>query len=177
MSAFVINLIGGPGSGKSTTAAGLFFLMKCAGVKCELVTEFAKDLTYDENWIDLKRQLYVLAEQERRQRRLVDKVSFIITDCPLLTGIAYITDPRDRDAVSVAAHSLFKTYNNINFAITRAKPYMRYGRNQTEQEARSIDRDLLETVYANEVIEGYVAGNDRAPQEIFDILSSNRLVF
>lgn len=40
----VINLIGGPGSGKSTTAAGLFFRMKSMGVRCELVTEYAKEL-------------------------------------------------------------------------------------------------------------------------------------
>lgn len=64
----VINLIGGPGAGKSTTAAGLFFLMKCAGLKVELVTEFAKELSYDENWADLKKQLYVLAEQPPEPR-------------------------------------------------------------------------------------------------------------
>ncbi|TYO65512.1 hypothetical protein FXV83_16395 [Bradyrhizobium hipponense] len=60
--ALVINLIGGPGSGKSTTAAGLFFLMKLAGLKAELVVEYAKELSYDENWSTLKNQLHVLAE-------------------------------------------------------------------------------------------------------------------
>lgn len=40
----VINLYGGPGTGKSTTAAMLFAKMKLAGFNCEYVPEFAKDL-------------------------------------------------------------------------------------------------------------------------------------
>ena len=31
----IINLIGGPGSGKSTTAAGLFYKLKQMGIDCE----------------------------------------------------------------------------------------------------------------------------------------------
>ncbi len=33
----VINFFAGPGSGKSTTAAGVFFTLKTAGQKAELV--------------------------------------------------------------------------------------------------------------------------------------------
>ncbi|MEH2517471.1 tRNA uridine 5-carbamoylmethylation protein Kti12 [Bradyrhizobium sp. AZCC 1610] len=176
MSAFVINLIGGPGSGKSTTAAGLFFKLKLAGVKCELVTEFAKELVYDENWLDLKRQIYVLAEQERRQRRLVDKVNVIITDAPLLTGVAYIRDPRDRKAVEVSARSLFDTYFNVNFAIKRVKPYQAYGRSQTAAEAKEIDNRLLNEIYVNEVIEACVPGDENAPDAIIDALKQSKLV-
>jgi len=175
MSAFVVNLIGGPGSGKSTTAAGLFFKMKLAGIKCELVTEFAKELVYDENWLDLKRQIYVLAEQERRQRRLVDKVKFIITDAPLLTGVAYIRDPRDRRAVEVSARSLFDSYSNLNFGIRRVKPYLAYGRSQTEAEAQAIDNDLLNWIYADDVIEAVIPGDEKAPDIIMDELRKSSL--
>ena len=172
----VINMVGGPGAGKSSTAAGLFFLMKCAGIRCELVTEFAKELTYDENWVDLKRQLYVLAEQERRQRRLADKVDFIITDCPLLLSIAYVSDPRDHYAVEHSAKNLWAHYNNINFALVRAKPYMRYGRSQTEQEARAIDHKLISEVFKDEVIEAFVPGDENAPQAVLDVLSKTYLI-
>ena len=42
-----INFYGGPGIGKSTMAAKMFAALKTAGVKTELVGEFAKDLVYD----------------------------------------------------------------------------------------------------------------------------------
>lgn len=41
--ALIIDLIGGPGSGKSTTAAGLFYKLKKLGYNCEMSLEFAKD--------------------------------------------------------------------------------------------------------------------------------------
>lgn len=39
----VINLMGGPGSGKSTVASGIFYRLKKMGVNCELALEFVKD--------------------------------------------------------------------------------------------------------------------------------------
>jgi hypothetical protein len=172
----VINLVGGPGVGKSSTAAGLFFLMKCAGIRCELVTEFAKELTYDKNWTDLKRQLYVTAEQERRQRRLLGNVDFIVTDSPLLLGAAYISDERERQAVEWSARTLWDNYDNINFSLIRVKPYMRYGRSQTEQEARAMDHKLISDVFKDEVIEAFVPGDETAPQVIFDVLRTTYLM-
>ena len=41
----IINLFGGPGTGKSTGAAYIFAKLKMCGVNCELITEFAKDMT------------------------------------------------------------------------------------------------------------------------------------
>jgi predicted ATPase len=150
--------------------------MKLAGIKCELVTEYAKELVYDENWSDLKRQLHVLAEQERRQRRLVDKVNFMITDAPLLTTLAYIRDPRDRKAVELSARSMFETYNNVNFVIQRVKPYAAYGRSQTEAEAREIDNQLLHEIYKDVPLEGRVSGDENAPQKILARLKTEKLI-
>jgi predicted ATPase len=172
----VINLIGGPGAGKSTTSAGLFFLMKIAGYKVELVTEYAKELSYDENWNDLKKQLHVLAEQERRQRRLLGKVDYIITDAPLLTGMAYVSDPRDRHAVEQSAKSLFASYNNVNFVINRVEPYAEYGRNQSECEARLLDIVLTQGIWASEPIELTVSGDETAPRMILNHLQQTRLM-
>lgn len=39
----VVNLFAQPGAGKSTGAAYLFYNLKCLGVNCEYVSEFAKD--------------------------------------------------------------------------------------------------------------------------------------
>lgn len=43
MPTLVVNLFGGPGSGKSTGAAYVFARLKMLGYNAELVTEFAKD--------------------------------------------------------------------------------------------------------------------------------------
>ena len=51
----VINLLGSPGAGKSTTAARLFYELKMKGVKCELITEYAKD---SESYILTKLKYY-----------------------------------------------------------------------------------------------------------------------
>ena len=47
--ALVVNLIGGPCSGKSTIAAELFARLKKMGIRCELVTEYIKERIYEEN--------------------------------------------------------------------------------------------------------------------------------
>lgn len=41
----VVNLLGGPGCGKSTGAAYIFSQLKMRNIDAELVTEFAKDKT------------------------------------------------------------------------------------------------------------------------------------
>ena len=66
----VINLWGAPGSGKSTTAAGLFFLMKINKYKVELVTEYAKDLVWNGHEAMFGNQISIFAEQNWRIHRL-----------------------------------------------------------------------------------------------------------
>lgn len=49
----VVNLFGQPGAGKSTLAAYTFAKLKMMNVNCELVTEFAKDKTWEKNFTAL----------------------------------------------------------------------------------------------------------------------------
>src|SRR4051812_15213434 len=88
MQSLVINLWGGPGCGKSTTAAGLFHRLKIHHESVELVTEYAKDLCWEGRKPPFD-ALSILAEQAKRQRRLAGKVRFIITDSPLPLPIIY----------------------------------------------------------------------------------------
>ena len=43
----IVNLFGGPGTGKSTGAAYIFSQLKLAGIDCEFVSEFAKDKVWE----------------------------------------------------------------------------------------------------------------------------------
>lgn len=85
-----INFYAGPGAGKSTVAAGLFSIMKFHGINCELVSEYAKDLTWERSSV-LKGdgQLKILGEQSWRLLRLSGKVDYIITDSPILLNTFY----------------------------------------------------------------------------------------
>ena len=59
----VVNLIGGPGCGKSTTTAGLFYELKKKGYNCEMSLEFAKDKVYEESFRIIDDQIYIFGKQ------------------------------------------------------------------------------------------------------------------
>ena len=143
----VINLFGGPGIGKSTTAAGLFYYMKKLGHNVELVSEYAKDCVWEEAQFKMKDQLYLLAKQNRKLERLRDKVDYVITDSPLLLGHYYGTMYGNHpELVGPLTVELFHTYDNINIELIRTKPYNPVGRLGSEEDAHTSDlciRELL----------------------------------
>lgn len=55
----VVDFYGAPGSGKSVAAAYVFSKLKMLDVKCELVTEFAKDEVWGGSIKALQNQAYV----------------------------------------------------------------------------------------------------------------------
>ena len=57
MKTTVINLIGSPGTGKSTIAAELFARMKWLGFDVELVSEYAKELVWEQRHETFKNEL------------------------------------------------------------------------------------------------------------------------
>lgn len=133
----VINLIGGPGVGKSTLAAMLFAELKKRGAECELVLEYAKEKLWEESKRTLDNQLYIFAKQNYRQWRLKGKVEYIITDSPLLLSIIYDKehDSKFRELVK----SVHDKYDNLNYFISRHTEYKENGRLQTYDEAVKID--------------------------------------
>jgi hypothetical protein len=137
----VINFFGGPGCGKSTTAAGLFYDLKVKGYCVELVTEYAKDMVYEKRHNILEDQLYILAKQARRISRLKDSVDFVVTDSPILLSMIYNTDT---DIINDLAIEIFNRYDNTNLFITREKAYQPYGRMQTLTQAKEIDQKILQ---------------------------------
>lgn len=60
MQTIVINLMGAPGTGKSTIASELFSKMKWLGYDVELVSEYAKELVWEERSETFKNELYLL---------------------------------------------------------------------------------------------------------------------
>lgn len=166
----VINLLGGPGAGKSTNAAGLFSLMKRNYFNCELVTEYAKDLTYEERFEIRSDQLWVLANQNKRLSRLVRHVDFAITDGALLNSIIYAGKDfyiPDFNKVVKAVHD---QYNNISFYLERTKKYVPIGRNQTEAQAKALDVHTKTMLDDLGIEYKHVVADDTAPQVMLDYI-------
>ena len=138
----VINLFGAPGAGKSTGAAYLFSELKQRGVNAELVTEFAKDKTWEGNTLALSCQEYIFGKQSYRLARCRDDVDVIITDSPLPLAIVYNISPVLGSAFDEVVLNVFDSYDNLNFYITRSKPYNPKGRKQTETESDSLGNTI-----------------------------------
>lgn len=134
----VVNLFGGPGSGKSTGAAYIFSQLKMQDVNCELVTEYAKDCTWEQRYMALDCQEYIFGKQSYRMRRCADKVEVIITDSPLPIGLFYNHDPVLDENFTNVVMNVFGKYNNQNYCLMRSKEYNPIGRNQTKEEADVI---------------------------------------
>lgn len=132
----VINLIGAPGSGKTTIATDLFSKMKYLGYNVELVTEYAKELVWEQRHETFKNELYIFGKQHQRLFRLKDKVKFIITDRPLILSVFYnhIYGDKSLNFDNIVIQEVNK-FNNINFFLERDFNYENNGRNQTEEES------------------------------------------
>lgn len=137
----VINLIGASCSGKSTTAAGLFYKLKLEHVNCELVTEYAKDLTWEDRKKTLANSIYVLGKQYQRLDRLRDKVEYVITDSPLLLNIVYNTRYNNLNNLVL---ELYNSFDNDNFFLPVKSNFSRIGRNETYEEAIEVERKILQ---------------------------------
>lgn len=139
----VVNLFAGPGAGKSTGAAYIFAQLKIANINAELVTEFAKDLVWQQDMTALKNQLYVLGNQSLRLSRCIDKVDVVITDSPLLMNCTYCSqDEPYYESLQNVVYSDWSKYNNYNFFIKRVKPYKKVGRLQDEEGAKIKDAEI-----------------------------------
>lgn len=138
----VINLFAGPGSGKSTTCAGLFSKLKLAGINCEMALEYAKELVWENNLETLNDQIYVFAQQLHRLNRLKNKVDVIITDSPLLLSIIY--DQSRNTFFKDLVKEQFDKFNNINYYVRRNSVYNPAGRIENINQAVDKDSEILQ---------------------------------
>lgn len=167
-----INLFGGPSTGKSTIASGLFYQLKLDGVNCEYIQEYAKDKTWGEDFETLKCQPYVTAKQFYRLFRVMDKVEYAITDSPLLTGLVYQGFGCNEYWEKWLLEA-FADFNNINIFLVRTnRKYNKAGRNQTEEEACLIDETVRNLLDINFIKYHIVTADKHAVSKIIEILNN-----
>jgi hypothetical protein len=167
----VINLFGGPGSGKSTTAADLFAHMKWQNVNVELIDEYAKQLSWEKRSATLEDQLYVVAAQNRKLTRLVDQVKYIITDSPLIMALPYCKPDYYPDTFPKLVWDVWNGYPNINIFVKRVKPFHQVGRHHNEAQSVVLDGIIKLMLYENKVPFYEVDGDDKAKTKILKYIS------
>lgn len=167
MKTVVVNLFGGPGSGKSTTAAAVFAELKMRGRNVELVTEYVKKWAWRGIKPGVFDQVYFFGKQAHAESILYGKVEAIITDSPLLLA-AYYEDhfQPDWQVVRPAVFQFLKKTGEAgvirkNYWLTRKKAYNPAGRYQTEGEAREIDQEMDSWLVSNRVPFEDIAVDDR----------------
>ncbi len=166
MKTLVLNLFGGPGTGKSTTAAGVFHRLKLQGVNCELALEYAKDKVWEDSGHILDNQLHVFGEQFHRVWRLLGKVDVVITDGPLLNSILFYRDENPHFAEMVSfEHSRL---NNLDVLLERTKEYNPLGRLETEKDARALDDQIRGILDKRSPCYININADEHAVDQIFD---------
>jgi len=141
---YIINIIGGPGIGKTTISALLFAKLKIKGYICEYVQEYAKKLVWLKDYDTLNNQFLVSREQYNLLKQIDGQVDFLITDGPLIHGIYYNKYNKDNnsntDKVEKFILESISKFNNINIVLERInRDYETEGRIQTEEESKDID--------------------------------------
>jgi len=170
-----INIFGGPGSGKSTTASGLFYEMKKHWIQAEYVQEFAKELVWADSSHMLSEQNYIFAEQEHRLNRLRSKVEVAVSDSPLLLSSFY-APPAYPDSFHQSVFDFFHSYDNLNIFVERSHEYMLDGRIQNEREADELALRMKEYLLGNGIPFWSIAASDAGPVRLLGWLVSQGYV-
>ena len=152
----VINLYGGPGVGKSTSAAAIFYLLKSRGVNAELVREYVKEWAWEGRQIGPLDQFYFLGKQARKESLLYGKVEAIVTDSPVALCLFYAKQyctPGVVAGIEAAVRAFYvegisrgQKYFHVN--LKRSKAYNPKGRFQTEEEAKALDQQIPELLHS-----------------------------
>lgn len=152
-SPIIVNLSGAPGAGKSTGAAYIFSKLKMHGINAELITEFAKDKTWESNMTALNNQIYILGKQYYRITRCREQVEVIVTDSPIILSLLYGDKTPYHNELDDLILKLWELDNNILYFVKRVKPYNPKGRNQTEEESDELSLRLFELLAKYDTID------------------------
>ena len=140
----VINLIGGPCSGKSTIAAELFARLKKMGIHCELVSEYIKDRIYEENQTMPKTQIAIFGMEHYNISNKLGKVDVIVHDGLFINNIIYKTE--ENKYFDDLIISEYKRFWNLDFFIKRGNiEFETYGRIHNLKQSKELDKTIKET--------------------------------
>jgi len=171
----IINIVAGPGAGKTTTAALMFGLMKLKNFNVEYIPEYTKELVWFKDFELLRNQHYVATKQYKMFKALDGIVDYIVTDGSLLHGLYYNRYYKDNICdIEKTENEILKFYNdfdNIVFFLERGDfAYETAGRYQNEEQAKIIDPILKEILNSHNIqYKSIFGGLDNIGKGILDL--------
>lgn len=138
---FVVNFYAGPGAGKTTAAMDLTSALKKAGLNAEYVSEYAKELVWENKLDLLADQRHVTDEQYRRLNSARSSADIIVTDSPVMLGLVYGGD-RIKDDYKQQVRSYYESFNNLDFFVDRPAHYEQAGRIENQEQAVQLDEKV-----------------------------------
>ncbi len=109
----------------------------------EYISEFAKDKVYENNGEVFKHQEYLFGKQSFKMGRVRDKVQVMVVDSPLILCIVYNNNTTLGEDFNKTVRSVFDSYSNRNYLLTRKHTYEIEGRFQNEEEALEIRKQII----------------------------------
>lgn len=154
---YLINIIAGPGSGKTTICALIFAKLKMMGYVTEYVQEYAKTLVWTKDFETLDNQYYVSHKQTTLFKCMQGIVDFIVTDGSILHGLYYNRHNKNNTSNIEKTEKFildsYANFDNINIFLERSDSftYEKQGRIQSEDEAKEIDVILKRMLKQNDI--------------------------
>ena len=174
----VINLFGSPNSGKSTTAAGLYYFLKMRGFHCEMVREYYKNWVWEGRTANKFDQPYIFGKQLKYESLLYEKVDYVITDSPLILPAYYEKLHEETNIVLPAAmrfmeHAKSQGIMYKNFWLDTVDNIDNRGRQHDEEAIAKIANDMYTwlTKELNFDIQKVKSPLDKRVDFIIDIIS------
>lgn len=141
-----INLVGGPGAGKTTTAMLVTARLKACGVDAVYVPECALDKVL-EGSLGVTPQFDLLAEQVKRLLRTYGSgYRVVVTDSPIILQAAYSDSPVDRCRSIEVAKALHDPEDFYYCVENFRADHSMVGREQDAETSKKLDvilKDLL----------------------------------
>jgi nicotinamide riboside kinase len=177
----VINLFGGPNTGKSVLALQLVAKLKLeiSDLSIEYLGEFAKSFAYSGQQIVGFNQLWVTMNQAKLLLDMLNSgVDLIITDSPVLLGLVYARKYKSEYLSSV--YELVNTFTDLygryslNLILDRSDSilYQQIGRFESEFESKLIDSQISELV-SEEMKLPYLVVDPTKFKDVYSLVRAN----
>ena len=162
----VVNLIGGPGVGKSILTAELFAELKRRFISAEISPEYIKKKLREKSEKAVQSQIYIFGKQQYQLFTMKDEVDVIVTDSPFIFCSIY--DRTQNDELKNLILHEYNKYDNLNYFITRdtSVPYEQEGRYQDSDGAKLVDVQITDFLNDNNIDYKEVQGISKITRDL-----------